>query len=217
MDTRTATRRAAHAALAVLLVLGAGCTAGGRARPDADVTAGPRPRVAIVPFENLTLREDASDVLTRVLFVELVRTGTSEVVESGEVEAVLESLRVRPTGSLATEQIRAIGARLRVGYLMVGSVLESDVTRTSEGDVPSVGVALKLLEVASGRVVWANLVVRTGDDREKVFGWGRELDRNRLASALARDILRDFRIPVAAAVPSAAPAHPDSLSTGAPR
>jgi hypothetical protein len=203
---------AVQAALLLLLVLGAGC-AGTRPEPVAQVTTGPRPRVALLPLENLTLREDASTVMTRVLFVELVRGGTCDLVEPGEVEAVMESLRVRPTGSLTTELRSRFGALLRVDHLVVGSVLESGVSHTPDGDVPAVAVVLRLIEAASGRVEWADACVRTGDDRERVFGWGRETDPNRLASALATDILRSFSIPAAARAIPATAAPSESLHT----
>jgi hypothetical protein len=215
-SARPLPRPAFHVALALLLALGAGCAASLH-RPAAEVTAGPRPRVALLPLENLTLREDASTVMTRLLFVELVRGGACEMVEAGEVEAVMESLRVRPTGSLTSEQRGQFGARLRADHLVVGSVIESGVSRTPEGDVPAVAVVLRLIEVASGRVEWADLRVRTGDDRERVFGWGRELNRDRLASALATDILQSFRIPAPSPAAPGAAAPPESLRTEAPR
>lgn len=190
-------RIARAAVAAALIVTFAGCAASGRPRPAAQVTAGMRQRVALIPIENLTGKPDAGDVFTRVLFTELARNATCQVVESGEVDAAMESLRIRPTGTLTLGQIAALGKALSAPYLMVGSALESDVVRTPDGDVPSVGVALKLIEVASGRVVWADLKVRTGDDRERAFGWGRELSRERLLAAMAADILGSFQVPAA--------------------
>jgi TolB-like protein len=197
-DRRYGRLRSAGAALVVaLLATLAGCAASGRSRAPAPVTAGLRQRVALIPVENLTGKVDAGDVFTRVLFTELARNPTCQVVESGVVDAAMESLRVRATGSLASWQTAALGKALNAPYLMVGSALESDVVRTPDGDVPSVGLALKLIEVASGRVVWADLRVRTGDDREKAFGWGRELSRERLLAIMASDILSGFQVPTA--------------------
>jgi TolB-like protein len=186
----------AAGAVALLAAL-VGCAATGRPRPAEPVTAGLRQRVALIPLENLTGRPDAGDVFTRVLFTELARNATCQVVESGEVDSAMESLRIRPTGALTAGQTAALGRALNAPYLMVGSALESDIVRTPDGDVPSVGVALKLLEVGSGRVVWADLRVRSGDDRERAFGWGRELSRERLLAAMAADLLAGFQLPAA--------------------
>ena len=201
----------------LLLALAAGCSAS-RSAHVAEVTAGPKPRLALIPLENLTLREDASESMTRMLFVELVKRGACEMVESGEVEAVMESLRVRPTSSLDAEDRTEIARRLRAAYLMVGSVLEYDMAHTPDGDVPSIALTLKVIDAASGRVVWADLGVRTGDDRERIFGWGRERSRERLGAVMAEEILRGLEFPAAAPLPPApVAAPPDSQRTGAPK
>lgn len=158
-----------------------------------------RARLALLPLENLSGRADASDALTRMLFVELVRKPVLDVVEMGEVEAAMDSLRLRSTSSLPLEQLRALASRLSVGYVMVGTLLESSTQHTAEGDLPSVGVALKLLDVGSGKVVWAQMAIRSGDDRETLFGWGREENAQRLAATLARQVLADLRLPASPA------------------
>jgi len=80
------------------------------------------------------------------------------------------------------------------------------VARTPDGDVPSVGATLRLLEVATGGVRWANLSVRTGDDRERVLGIGREHSRERLAAAMAADLLSSFQLPASRDTVAAVPA-----------
>ena len=197
----------------VLALLLAGCAA---THPFvlSPAPAGQLPRVALLPLEDLSGRADAGNVFARILFVELVRTRTCDVIEAGIVEAAAESLRIRNTGSLAREEVRALGARLGVAYLMLGSLLESGTVRTTAGEVPSVGVALKLLDTDSGRVVWAAMRFRTGEDRETVFGWGRQHDRQKLAAELAAEVLQGFRIPSSdstAAGSRAAIAPSDSL------
>jgi len=190
---------------AALLALLAGCAA--RApQPPAEVVAGPRPRIALLPLENLTTAPDAGEMVTRVVFVELVKKGSCEVVESGMVEGVMDSLRIRATGSVAEADLAVIGQRLRAPWVLVGSVIESDVARTPDGDVPSVGATLRLLEVATGGVRWANLSVRTGDDRERVLGIGREHSRERLAAAMAADLLSSFQLPASRDTVAAVPA-----------
>lgn len=210
-------RATSRGMLLLLLALAAGCAAS-HPKPSPGVIAGPKPRVALIPLENLTLHEDASEMMTRVLFVELVKRGACEMIEAGEVEAVMESLRVRPTSSLSAEERAEFARRLGAAYLMVGSVLESDVSHTPDGDVPALAVALKLIDAANGRVAWADLGVRTGDDRERIFGWGRERSRERLAAVMAEEILQGLEFPAAATAPAPAGAlPPDSARTGAPR
>jgi hypothetical protein len=130
-----------------------------------------------------------------VFFTELGGRGDYEPVETGIVAAVLESLGVRTAGALSAEQLQTIGERLGVKRLLVGSVLESGTVRTPEGDLPSVGVTLKLLDAATGRVVWTKMGFKSGADGETVFGWGREKSARRLAAQLANELLRTLPAP----------------------
>ena len=202
---------------AALTLLIAGCAA---THPPMAPPAptGPLPRVALLPLEDLSGRAEAGSVFSRILFVELVRTGACEVIESGVVEAAAESLHIRSAGSLAREDAQDLGRRLDARYLMLGSLLEAGTVRTPGGEVPSVGIALKLLDAATARVVWAAVRFRTGEDKETVFGWGRQHDRQQLAGALAAEVLKGFRIPpadTAATPPPKTLAPPDSTGLGA--
>ncbi len=189
-------RRAARAVVWVGIGLFSlhGCAATPRKFVSLGTPVAGRPRLALLPLENLSGRPEAGDLLTRMLFVELVRSGGCELVESGNVDTALDALHVRATGSLSSEQLRGLGDKLGVRFVLTGSVLESGTVRTPEGEVPSVGVALKLLEVRSARVAWAGMRFRSGEDKETVFGWGRQRDAERLAAELVAEVLADFRI-----------------------
>jgi len=149
----------------------------------------------VLPFDNLTAEGSAGDVMTVVFFTEVGTQSHYEPVEAGIVAATLESLGVRSAGALSGDQLRTIGARLDAPRLLLGSVLESGTIRTAEGDLPSVGVTLKLLDAASGRVLWTKMGFKTGDDGETVFGWGREKSPRRLAARLAGELLRELPPP----------------------
>jgi len=181
---------AATAALAVL----AGCGAGSRPMLRSGFPVLDRPRVAVLPLEDLSGEAAAAVGFSRMLFAELVRSGTCDVTESGVVEEVMDSLSIRNGGSLTRDQVRVLGERLHVSHLLTGTLLESGRVKTGDGEVPAVGAALKLVEVATTRAVWAEVRFRTGEDRETIFGWGRERDPQILAGTLAREMIGDFVI-----------------------
>ena len=153
-----------------------------------------RARVAVVPLEDLSGEAAAAVGFTRMLYAELVRTGTCDVPETGIVEDVMDSLGIRNGGSLRRDQVRLLGERLHVEYLLTGTLVESGSVKTGDGEVPAVGAALKLIEVATTRAVWALVRFRTGEDRETVFGWGRERNPQILAGALAHEMIADLAI-----------------------
>jgi hypothetical protein len=80
-----------------------------------------------------------------------------------------------------------------VTHLLFGNVIEAGELKGDEGGVPSVAATLRLVEIASGRVVWACHHSRTGEDRETVFQWGRERSQDRLIASLAVEMLEDLR------------------------
>jgi TolB-like protein len=178
--------------LLTLLVLGAGC--GHSAPPPSHAWAIPttRPRAAFLPLENLTPVGNAAEVVTRVFFTELAGTGTVQLVEPGNVDAALDDLRIRATGTPTTAQYAALGDTLHVEYIFAGSLLEAGRVSTPDGDVPSVGAAVRMVEARTGRIVWAGVQFRTGDDRESVFGMGRVRNADQLAGVLAQELFKDF-------------------------
>lgn len=187
---RSPGRALALLAGAALVLLG--CAA---ASPRPAPVTGERPRLALLPLENLSGHPEAGDLVTRVVFVTLERTGCCELVEPGEVEALLAELRLRTPGMLARAEVAELSSRLRAPYLMLGTILESGPVRTPDGEVPSVGLALRLVSGDSAKVLWSGLKVRTGEDRETVFGWGRERSLERVTERTAQGALADFQIP----------------------
>ena len=151
------------------------------------------PRAALLPFENLAGREEQGALFTRIFFAHLMASGAFEMVDPASVEQGMDALLVRSTGSLTPEQIRALGDTLHAPYLLIGSVLESGKLQSGGVELPSVGATLRLVEATSGRVVWAGVHFRTGEDHESLFGWGRVRSAEKLISMLADGILGEFR------------------------
>lgn len=161
-------------------------SAGGTIPPD-------RPGAALLPLENLSGREEQGFLFTRVFFAHLAASGALEMVDPSRVEEALDSLGIRSSGSLTPAQIRSLGDSLHVPYLLIGSVLESGRVQSSGVDLPAVGATLRLVQAQNGRVMWAGVDFRSGEDRETVFGWGRVNSTERLVEELATELLRDFR------------------------
>lgn len=193
--TPPAARSGAWARLATLCLLALLCTGGAPAVRRSVGGAVPRnvPRAALMPFENLAGREEESQTFSKIFFAQLVASGALEMVDPTAVDAAMESLGVRGSGAMTMGEVRAMSDTLHAPYVLLGSVLESGTVQTPDGPIPSVGAALRLVEAASGRVLWAGVHFRSGEDKESVFGWGRVQSSERLISELAFDMLKDFR------------------------
>jgi polysaccharide biosynthesis protein PelC len=183
-----------RAACALALTAAAAGCAGTRPRASSAPVAVPSGAVvALIPFEDLSGRENVADAFTRIFMAELVRTGTFPVLEEGVVEDALDRLSIRSTRGMTSAEMHRLGDSLHVTHLLFGNVIEAGELKGDEGGVPSVAATLRLVEIASGRVVWACHHSRTGEDRETVFQWGRERSQDRLIASLAVEMLEDLR------------------------
>ena len=177
----------------VALIAIAGCAAPQRFSAFTGSPLAGRPRVALLPLENLSGNVDAADALTHVFFTELAATQLCELADMGDVQRAMRRIRIRSTGSPTSEQVRQLGDSLRVKYVLCGTLLEQGSLSTSDGNVPALSAAFKLLEVPLARVIWGKMLTLTGEDHATVFGWGLVRDPNRLASELAVDLIKDLR------------------------
>jgi len=180
-------------ALAAVALLTSGCAANStHARPGAISPSG---TIAMLPLENLSGRAENGDRFTRLVWSAVGRSGRFQLVDPGEVDAVLVELRIRSAGSLTREQVLKAAGRLHARWLLAGTLLECGTVHAPDGDVPSFTLTLRLLDGESGRVVWTDLRARSGEDHETVFGWGRESSLERLAEATTQDLLKNLRVP----------------------
>lgn len=199
MNRARPARAALPLALAVLL---AGCAA---AAPRPVPAAGAaRTSIVMLPLENLSGRAEFGDRITRIVWTEMGGSARWEVVEQGEVDAALADARVRNSLSLTREQVRQIAKRTGARWLMAGTIIECGLVRTPDGEVPTLALALRLIDGETGRVRWTDMRTRSGEDHETVFGWGRVTNLERLAQDTARELVAAVRLP----------AEPDSLAPG---
>ncbi len=89
-----------------------------------------------------------------ILITELLASGAVDVVEPGEVQAVLARV-VRGRGAPSKSEILELGRELDVQAVMTGSVTQSEVLRSGTVSVPVVTLDLHLLETETGAAVWA--------------------------------------------------------------
>lgn len=190
MTSRLNTRRSRPRRLVgALLLAGAclwGCAAGGGGALGHRSSG---PRLGIIPFENLSERTDAGDVATRIATERLAERGGFSLIEAPEMDGALEELRIRASGAIPREQLIELGRKLGARYFLTGAVLENGVVRTGDGDVPSIGLSVELIEASDGHVAWRRMKFRTGDDHETLFGWGRVTSAQKLTADLMGDLI----------------------------
>lgn len=111
-------------------------------------------RVAVLPLENLTSDQQSGLRATRLLITELLASGAVDVVEPGEVRAVLERITARER-TPTTEQTIELGRALGVQAVIFGSVTQSESVRSGTVSIPVVTLDVHMVETETGSAVWA--------------------------------------------------------------
>ncbi len=185
--------RAAVLAAAVAVLSAWGCagqpasfraTNGGIARGDT---------LAVLPLVNLSLQQNAPDVVLNAVVVEMLRMDSFTVVDPGEVHEMVLRRRLRLTDRLPLESLREIQADIGARYVMAGTVNGFGMVNDGTATYPSVSVTLRLVRCADGRIVWAGSHSRRGDDRESFFGLGRVGTLEQLTQATVSELLESLR------------------------
>ncbi len=158
--------------------------------------AGEGVKMAILPFENLSKTQGAGKSMESFMLVEFLKYVPVKIADPGEVAAILSRERVRLATSISKETLAALGKGLGAELIMMGTVHDYDMQLATgaggSGQIPVVAVSLRILNAASGEIVWAANAARRGSDRETVFGIGRIHTINNLAEDTAAELAKAF-------------------------
>jgi curli biogenesis system outer membrane secretion channel CsgG len=138
-----------------------------------DFNFGQVERVAIVPFENLSLEQGTGNYVSRVFMTELLATNTFDIVEPGEVTKVLATQGLVKAAELNLDQIKKIASDLKVQAIILGSVGESTPLRTGTLNSHLISIDIRMVDVETGTTVWSSNVNTTGPGFfSRLFGTG---------------------------------------------
>ncbi len=154
-------------------------------------------KIAILPFENLSAKEGAGKMAGSIFLVKMLGTGTFAISDPGVVEEALGAERVRLTSHIPLSVLKKLGEEMGVHYILMGTVLENEMQvltgSSGGGQVPSVSITARIVEVASGKVVWADARARRGTDFEKIFGIGRIYSTSKLMNIITDEMVSSMK------------------------
>jgi TolB-like protein len=112
-------------------------------------------KVAVLPFDNLSNDRFAGETIRQIVTSELLNSGLVDVAYPGDVNSIIESLKIKPAHSPNSEQIKSIGNALKVQAVILGTVNKCGEIR--EGNISSYEVSLSLMmaDVSSGSIIWS--------------------------------------------------------------
>lgn len=144
-------------------------------------------RVAVIPLGAAADRAgtNAAETATEALRAVLFRAGFDLASPVHTAEALRE-LRFTGWGGIDAPSRLALGRALGVDHLITGSVESFEMGGGEEEPEPRVALGLRLLDAATGRIVWTGGGERRGWDAQGPFRTGRTYARGDLAERMIR-------------------------------
>ena len=118
--------------------------------------------VAVLPFQNLTNQEYASERIRDAFMGRLLATGAVYVLPPGEVATGIQRTGRIPPAGPSIEQVKKLGAVLGVDAVITGVVTEYGPIRSGSTSANVVSLSLQMVEISSGLVVWSASTTRGG-------------------------------------------------------
>lgn len=133
--------------------------------------------IAVAPFENLTDAKSATAVISGSLQEALIESSNVWVTDWDKVSSQLVSYGFDPNIPIGMTLAKTIVSKLRVNMILYGSIVEYDYRKGPGGsyDIPSIGIDLNLLNVQTGRVLFAGSFAQTGTEGESLEDTARSL------------------------------------------
>ncbi len=118
--------------------------------------------VAVLPFVNLASYPNAGRIICDIITTELYSAPNFQIMEQTEM---LEKLKISNEydfdNILDNHAVKDLGKRLGVNTIVYGSVSEFRYKRGLDEE-PIVGINVRMLDVTSGKVLWAGGKSKTG-------------------------------------------------------
>lgn len=193
--TRARRIRAALTLLAAGLgfTAAAGCASTvGFLDPEADL--GYYERVGVVPFTTLAQDRLAGEKTTNVFFTELLDRRFSQVSEPGQFTAAMTRVRggTPPTNPWSSAELAKLGEDAGVQGVFMGTVRDYDMAQVGRESFPLISLEVRLVDTATGRVVWSASKTRKGGPAMPLVGFGEVHTMGELTSQVCRTLLNSL-------------------------
>jgi len=150
--------------------------------------------VAVVPFDGSTPVQATqhAETVTEAAYARLMEDGVP-LVSPNSAHEILRRQQGGRWGGVTAEARAALHASSGADAILTGSVETYEVGGAEQEPEPRVAVALRLLDAASGRILWTGSLERSGWDKGGLFRTGRVYSRGALTEQILRSLVRRLR------------------------
>lgn len=146
--------------------------------------------LAILPFNNYSGKEDAGKQVSNAFLIELLKKQMFNIIEPGEIDKIMREERIRSSDQVDEKTALKLKEKLSADYILIGSVNEYGYLRSGDREIPIIGFSIRLLDSATGQIIWAAYHSRKGDDKELIFSWRLVTSLSKLAQNSVHDVVK---------------------------
>jgi TolB-like protein len=151
---------------------------------------GPR-RVAVLPFENRSERKGAARIVTDVFVTGLFQRGRFDVIDPGVVDDALAQIGAAPFGVVDQPTLEGLRDRIGADAVIVGTVYNySEGIKQGGTTSPELEMDARMLDTATGTILWSAAHGRKGDDYEIFLEFGKARSAISLVEKVTGEMLK---------------------------
>ncbi|MDO8282739.1 MAG: hypothetical protein Q7U10_09010 [Thermodesulfovibrionia bacterium] len=143
-------------------------------------------RIAIFPFDNFTIDDNALNALMPVIQEEMKDRGYYVVGEQELYSSICKD-RMRETGNISKGLAKKISDIFNVEGILLGSIVSYSVE-----EKPRFGLIARLIDPSDGSILWADYFSATGDDFITVLGLGEIKEMDKLIPKVVKSLFESF-------------------------
>lgn len=145
--------------------------------------------VAVVPFQNLSGNDDASERVRDTFMGMLLATEALYVLPPGEVARAMARTGAFPPQGPSAEQIKKLSGILEIDAVITGVLREYGAIRSGTSSANVVSLSVQMIESSSGRVIWSASSTKGGITVwDRLFGGGGK-PMNAVTEKVVNDLL----------------------------
>lgn len=148
-------------------------------------------RVGIIPFESLSGDRLAGAKVSDLFFTELLKLNFAEVMDPGQFQAVIATVRGKKpvNDAWSAEELSRLGEEAGVQGIFMGTVRDYEMSRTGRDAFPLLSLEVRLLDSATGTVVWSASHTRRGGPTFPLTGWREIHTLGELTAKVCKELL----------------------------
>lgn len=145
--------------------------------------------VAVLPFQNLSSDEEASERVRDTFMGMLLATEALYVLPPGEVARGTNRAGIRAPSTPTSDEIKSLGNILQVEAVITGVLREYGSVRSGSSEATLVSLSLQMMEVETGTIIWSASSTKGGITIvDRLFGGGGQ-PMNKVTEQVCDDLL----------------------------